>query len=99
MDITEILMAGVTLIVAIGAFALTHVAKTDAKRAEALKWVGIAVNAVEQVSATATGRQKKSQVKAWLAKQGLIYDEAKLDMAIEAEVKRLNLKKGGSHDE
>ncbi|MFP5521284.1 phage holin, LLH family [Peptococcus simiae] len=89
MDITEILMAATALILALAAFTINHTAKTDAKRAEALKWVGIAVNAVEQVSATATGRQKKSQVKAWLAKQGLIYDEAKLDMAIEAEVNKM----------
>lgn len=89
MDITEILMAAMALILAIGAFAVNHTAKTESKRAEALKWVGIAVNAVEQVSGTSTGRQKKSQVKAWLAKQGLVYDEAKLDMAIEAEVRKM----------
>lgn len=89
MDITDIIIAAAVLIITIGTSLLIKTARTDAKRAEALKWVGIAVNAVEQMAGTASGKRKKDQVKTWLAKQGLIYDEDKLDMAIEAEVRKM----------
>lgn len=89
MDITEILMAAVTLAITIGTLVLTQTARTKAKREEALKWVSLAVNAVEQMAGTKKGQHKKEQVKEWLAKQNLIYSEDKLDMAIEAEVKKM----------
>lgn len=95
MDITEILTTGLAFVMACGVLLLMRVTGTQAKRDEVLRWVNVAVNAVEQVAKTETGKQKKVMVKEWLAKQGVRYDEAKLDMAIEAEVNKMRKQLAG----
>lgn len=92
MDITEVLMASTSVVISIVMLVLIRTTKTEAQRREALQWVNVAVNAVEQMAGTASGQQKKQQVKQFLAKQGLVYDGAKLDMAIEAEVNKMRKK-------
>lgn len=93
-DITEIIGAVVSLVIAVvSTFLVPYIKqKVDAEKLE--KWknlVEIAVNAAEQIYNTANaGEEKKNYVHAWLVEQGITYDEKTVDTLIEAAVSKLN---------
>ena len=95
-DITEIIGAVISLILAVvSTFLIPFIKqKFDAQKLE--KWkslVEIAVTAAEQIYNTSkAGTEKKDYVRAWLNEKGITYDEKTIDALIESAVNKLNNK-------
>lgn len=92
MEITDILVAGLSLICAFALVVIVHITGKTEKKSEALELIRIAVNAAEQVMKSETGSRKKQAVLDWLDTKGVKLDPDIVDKAIEAEVAKL--KKG-----
>ena len=91
-DYTELMQAIITLIsVAITTFIIPILKKKlSAEKLDELKrWVGIAVNAAEQLYGSKTGQQKKEYVLSFLLDKGIVFDAAEVVAMIEAEVYKL----------
>lgn len=93
-DITKIIVAAVSLVMAVVSAFLVPYIKQRFDAEKLAKWknlVEIAVNAAEQIYNTANaGEEKKNYVHAWLVEQGITYDEKTIDVLIEAAVSKLN---------
>lgn len=64
--------------------------RLSAEKYQNLKtWVGIAVNAAEQLYGSKTGQQKKEYVVAFLLSKGLVFDVDEVNAIIENEVYKL----------
>lgn len=96
-DVTQILMATITLIISlITAFLIPYLkAKIGEKKLDdLLKWVSIAVTAAEQIYVgSGRGEEKKAYVLEFLNSKGLTVDMDALDKLIESAVYAL---KGGT---
>lgn len=91
-DYTELMQAIIALIsVLITTFLVPLLKKKlSAEKLEELKkWVGIAVNAAEQLYGSKTGQQKKEYVVAFLLSKGIVFDVDEVNAMIEAEVYKL----------
>ncbi len=91
-DYTEIIQAILALIsVLITTFLIPFLRKKlSAEKLEELKkWVGIAVNAAEQLYGSKTGQQKKDYVISFLLSKGITFDAKEVETMIEAEVYKL----------
>lgn len=62
------------------------------KLAELQKWVGIAVEAAEQIYGSKTGKQKYEYVVSFLLSKGIVFDTEEVTALIEAEVHKLSQK-------
>ena len=93
-DITEIIGAIISLILAlISTFLVPFIKqKFDAQKLEKWKSLAeIAVRAAEQIyNTTNAGKEKKNYVRAWLVEKGITYDEKTIDALIESAVNKLN---------
>jgi uncharacterized protein with FMN-binding domain len=94
MDITKILEAIITLVVAIvtGVLVPYIKSKTTAEQQTVLTaLVKAAVTAAEQIyTGSGRGQEKKAYVLSWLADRGVTVDEDKLNALVESEVYALN---------
>lgn len=91
-DYTEIIQAMIALVsVLITAFVIPLLKKklSAEKLDELKKWVGIAVNAAEQLYGSKTGQQKKEYVLSFLFEKGIVFDAAEVAAMLEAEVYKL----------
>lgn len=91
-DYTELIQALIALIsVIITTFLIPLLKKKlSAEKLEELKkWVGIAVNAAEQLYSSKTGQQKKEYVVAFLLSKGIVFDVDEVNALIESEVYKL----------
>ena len=91
-DYTELIQAIIALVsVLITTFLIPFLKKKlSAEKLEELKkWVGIAVNAAEQLYGSKTGQQKKEYVLSFLTEKGIVFDAAEVVAMIEAEVYKL----------
>lgn len=91
-DFTELIEVIITLVsVLITTFLIPLLKrKLSAEKLEELKkWVGIAVNAAEQLYGSKTGQQKKEFVVAFLLSKGIVFDIDEVNAMIEAEVYKL----------
>lgn len=103
-DITEIVTILIRLCIVITTAVLIPLAKSrlgQDKLDTALKWVKIAVAAVEQIFDAADGQKKKDYVISYLEERGIYLSEEDVDIAIEAAVLELHsalygTQKGGS---
>jgi uncharacterized protein with FMN-binding domain len=90
MDITKILEAIITLVVAIvtGVLVPYIKSKTTAEQQTVLTaLVKAAVTAAEQIyTGSGRGQEKKAYVLSWLADRGITVDADKLDALVESEV-------------
>ncbi|MBR5825447.1 MAG: holin [Clostridia bacterium] len=91
-DITPIIEIVVALLSAlVTTFLIPYIKKkiSAEKLAELQKWVGIAVEAAEQIYGSKTGTQKKEYVVAFLLSKGIAFDTQEVNALIEAEVHKL----------
>lgn len=91
-DYTELIQALIALVsVIITTFLIPLLKKklSVEKLEELKKWVGIAVNAAEQLYGSKTGQQKKDYVISFLLSKGIVFDEKEVETMIEAEVYKL----------
>lgn len=91
-DYTELIQAIIALVsVLITTFLIPLLKKKlSAEKLEELKkWVGIAVNAAEQLYGSKTGQQKKDYVVSFLLSKGIVFDMNEVETLIEAEVYKL----------
>lgn len=91
-DYTELIQALITLVsILITTFLIPLLKKKlSAEKLEELrKWVGIAVNAAEQLYGSKTGQQKKDYVISFLHSKGIVFDIDEVTTMIEAEVYKL----------
>lgn len=91
-DYTELIQAIIALVsVLITTFLIPLLKKKfSAEKLEELKkWVGIAVNAAEQLYGSKTGQQKKDYVMSFLLSKGIKFDVDEVATMIEAEVYKL----------
>lgn len=91
-DYTELIQALIALVsVLITTFLIPLLKKKlSAEKLEELKkWVGIAVNAAEQLYGSKTGQQKKDYVVSFLLSKGIKFDVDEVTAMIEAEVYKL----------
>lgn len=91
-DYTELIQALIALVsVIITTFLIPLLKKklSVEKLEELKKWVGIAVNAAEQLYGSKTGQQKKDYVISFLLSKGIVFDEKEVAAMIEAEVYKL----------
>lgn len=91
-DYTEFIQALIALVsVIITTFLIPFLKKklSVEKLEELKKWVGIAVNAAEQIYGSETGQQKKDYVLTFLLEKGIVFDAAEVEALIEAEVYKL----------
>ena len=91
-DITPIIEIVITLLSAIvTTFLIPYIRKklSAEKLAELQKWVGIAVEAAEQLYGSKTGQQKKEYVVSFLLSKGFVLDPGEIATLIEAEVHKL----------
>jgi len=91
-DYTELIQALIALVsVIITTFLVPLLKKKlSAEKLEELKkWVGIAVNAAEQLYGSKTGQQKKDYVVSFLLSKGIVFDMNEIETLIEAEVYKL----------
>lgn len=100
MDITEIVLAILTIISALVASVIIPWLKlkieeakqkmTDQQQDDLLKWSKIAVMAAEMIyKESGMGAIKKKYVRDYLAEHGFVLDEQQVDIAIEAAVLEL----------
>lgn len=98
-DITPIMEAVITLVVAIVSYAVIPYIKTKVeadKLARIAYWVSIAVSAAEQIYAgSGKGAEKKAYVVKFLYDKGMIIDEESIDKLIESAVYELKVKSVG----
>lgn len=95
-DYTELIQAIIALIsVLITTFLIPLLKKklSAEKLDELKKWVGIAVNAAEQLYGSKTGQQKKDYVVSFLHSKGIKFDVDEVTAMIEAEVYKLTAQK------
>lgn len=91
-DYTELIQALIALVsVIITTFLIPFLKKklSVEKLEELKKWVGIAVNAAEQLYGSKTGQQKKDYVISFLLSKGIVFDIDEVTAMIEAEVYKL----------
>ena len=91
-DYTELIQALIALVsVIITTFLIPLLKKklSVEKLEELKKWVGIAVNAAEQLYGSKTGQQKKDYVISFLLSKGFAFDIDEVTAMIEAEVYKL----------
>lgn len=91
-DITPIVEVVITLLSAIvTTFLIPYIRKklSAEKLAELQKWVGIAVEAAEQLYGSKTGQQKKEYVVSFLLSKGFVLDPGEIATLIESEVHKL----------
>ena len=91
-DITSIIEIVVALLSAlVTTFLIPYIKKkiSAEKLVELQKWVGIAVDAAEQIYGSKTGNQKKEYVVAFLLSKGIVFDTQEVNALIEAEVHKL----------
>lgn len=91
-DYTELIQALIALVsVLITTFLVPLLKKKlSAEKLEELKkWVGIAVNAAEQLYGSKTGQQKKEYVISFLISKGIVFNVDEVTAMIEAEVYKL----------
>lgn len=91
-DYTELIQAIIALVsVLITTFLIPLLKKKfSAEKLEELKkWVGIAVNAAEQLYGSKAGQQKKEYVISFLLSKGITFDANEVEALIEAEVYKL----------
>lgn len=91
-DYTELIQALIALVsVIITTFLIPLLKKklSVEKLEELKKWVGIAVNAAEQLYGSKTGQQKKDYVISFLLSKGITFDANEVEALIEAEVYKL----------
>ena len=91
-DYTELIQALIALVsVIITTFLIPLLKKklSAEKLDELKKWVGIAVNAAEQLYGSKTGQQKKEYVVSFLISKGIEFDVDEVTAMIEAEVYKL----------
>lgn len=94
-DITPIIEIVVAILSAlVTTFLIPYIKKkiSAEKLAELQKWVGIAVEAAEQIYGSKTGRQKEEYVMDFLLKKGLVFDTNVVHNLIESEVYKLSQK-------
>ena len=93
-DLTNIVLAGITLIIAIVAvFVIPYFrSKTTAEQFSTIKlWVTVAVNAAEQLFiGSGRGEEKKNYVLNFLESKGFTIDLESIDALIESAVLDLN---------
>ena len=93
-DLTNLVLAGITLIIAIvAAFIIPYIkSKTTAEQFATIKlWVTVAVNAAEQLFAgSGRGDEKKNFVLSFLEAKGFTIDLESIDALIESAVLDLN---------
>ncbi|MBQ8503319.1 MAG: holin [Clostridia bacterium] len=91
-DITAIIEIVVAVLSAlVTTFLIPYIKKklSAEKLAELQKWVGIAVEAAEQIYGSKTGEKKKEYVVSFLLSKGIVFDKEEVDALIEAEVHKL----------
>lgn len=91
-DITSIIEIVITLLSAlVTTFLIPYIKKkiSAEKLAELQKWIGIAVEAAEQIYGSKTGTQKKEYVVSFLRSKGFVIDSEEVNTLIEAEVHKL----------
>lgn len=88
-DITGIIEAVLTLIVAVIGVVYTKYRKESTNAEQLDRWVQIAVSAAEQAYKTGVTDDRKAYAQDVLAKQGLKLDWGKVDEMIEAAVNQL----------
>lgn len=91
-DITPIIEIVVAILSAlVTTFIIPYIQKklSAEKLAELQKWVGIAVEAAEQIYGSKTGQKKKEYVVSFLLSKGLVFDVDEVTAMIESEVYRL----------
>ena len=95
-DYTELMQALIALLATlITTFLIPYLQKKlSAEKLEELKkWVGVAVNAAEQLYGSKTGQQKKDYVISFLLSKGITFDTNEVEAMIEAEVYKLTAQK------
>ena len=95
-DYTEIMQALIALLATlITTFLIPYLKKklSVEKLEELKKWVGVAVNAAEQLYGSKTGQQKKDYVISFLLSKGIVFDIDEVTALIEAEVYKLTAQK------
>ena len=91
-DITAIIEIVVAVLSAlVTTFLIPYIKKklSAEKLAELQKWVGIAVEAAEQIYGGKTGEKKKEYVVSFLRSKGIVFDTEEVNALIEAEVHKL----------
>lgn len=91
-DITSIIEIVVALLSAlVTTFLIPYIKKkiSAEKLTELQKWIGIAVEAAEQIYGSKTGKQKKEYVVSFLLSKGIVFDTDEVNALIEAEVHKL----------
>lgn len=94
-DITPIIEIVVAILSAlVTTFLIPYIKKklSAEKLAELQKWVGIAVEAAEQIYGSKTGKQKYEYVVSFLRSKGIVFDTKEVTALIEAEVHKLSQK-------
>lgn len=95
-DITGIIEIVIALLSAlVTTFLIPYIKKkmSAEKFSELQRWVGIAVEAAEQIYGSKTGSQKKEYVVNFLLSKGIVVDVDSVSALIEAEVYKLGQKK------
>lgn len=91
-DITGIIEIVIALLSAlVTTFLIPYIKKkmSAEKFSELQRWVGIAVEAAEQIYGSKTGNQKKEYVVNFLLSKGIVFDTDSVNALIEAEVHKL----------
>lgn len=89
LDITQIIEAILTLIIAVAGTYYTYLRNKSNNADQLDRWVQIAVSAAEQAYKTGVTDDRKAYAQDVLAKQGLKLDWSKVDDMIEAAVNQL----------
>lgn len=96
LDITQIIEAILTLIIAVAGTYYTYMRRKSGNTEQLDKWVKLAVSAAEQAYKVGMTDDRKTFAKEWLEKKGVTINWDKLDdtwddidMAIEAAVNQL----------
>lgn len=89
MDITGIIEALLTLIVAVVGVVYTYLRNKSTNAEQLDRWVQIAVSAAEQAYKTGVTQDRKAYAQDVLVKQGLKLDWSTIDDMIEAAVNQL----------
>lgn len=91
-DYTELFQAIITLLAAVvTTFLIPFLKKklSGEQLEEVRRWIGIAVEAAEQLYGTKTGQKKKEYVVSFLLSKGIKIDVDEVNAMIEAEVYKL----------
>ena len=92
-DLTPVIEITVAILSAlVTTFLIPYIRKklSAEKFAELQKWVGVAVEAAEQIYGSKTGKQKEEYVMAFLLSKGLGFDKEEVHNLIESEVYKLS---------